>query len=37
MRKLMMLLTLSLSYFAVAGAVDASGNPPTCSPCPWVR
>jgi len=37
MRKLMILLALSVSYLAVAGALDASGNPPSCDPCPWVR
>ena len=37
MRKLMILLTLSLSYFAVAGALNAGGAPPSCDPCPWVR
>jgi len=37
MRKLLLILTLSLSYLAVAGALDASGVPPQCSPCPWVR
>jgi hypothetical protein len=36
MRKLMMLLTLTLSYIAVAGAVRADG-PPECNVCPWVR
>jgi hypothetical protein len=36
MRKLMMLLTLTLSYFAVAGATNAD-TPPNCNPCPWVR
>jgi hypothetical protein len=37
MKKLMLLLTLSLSYLAVAGALTAQGNPPSCDPCPWVR
>lgn len=31
-----MLLTLSLAYFGVAGAMSAD-NPPGCNPCPWVR
>jgi hypothetical protein len=37
MRKLMILLTLTASYFAVVGALNADGNPPSCNPCPWVR
>jgi len=37
MRKLMILLTLTLSYFAVAGTLSAD-NPPACGGnCPWVR
>lgn len=36
MRKIMMLLTLTISYFAVAGA-SVADQPPTCNPCPWVR
>lgn len=35
MRKLMIVLTLAVSYFAVAGAVMHADEPPTCSPlCP---
>jgi hypothetical protein len=37
MRKFMLILTLALSYLAVAGTVSATGVPPQCSPCPWVR
>lgn len=34
MRKLMIVLTLTLSYFAATGSVSAD-EPPTCSPlCP---
>lgn len=36
MKKLMILLTLTISYFAVAGGLNAE-NPPTCDPCPFVR
>jgi hypothetical protein len=36
MRKLLMLVTLSLAYFGVIGAMSA-GVPPGCNPCPWVR
>jgi len=37
MRKLMMLITLAVAYFTVAGAMSAD-QPPTCDPnCPWVR
>jgi hypothetical protein len=37
MRKFMIVLTLALSYIAVAGTMSADG-PPTCGPgCPWVR
>lgn len=36
MRKFFMLLTLSVAYFGVVGAMSADG-PPTCNPCPWVR
>jgi len=36
MRKLMMILTLALSYMAVAGAISAD-EPPYCAPCPNVR
>jgi hypothetical protein len=36
MRKLMMLLTLSIAYVAVAGVTNAD-VPPACNPCPWVR
>ncbi len=36
MRKIFMLLTLAVSYIAVAGA--SSYPPPQCDPnCPWVR
>jgi hypothetical protein len=35
MRKLMIVLTLALSYFTVIGTMSADG-PPTCSPtCPF--
>jgi hypothetical protein len=38
MRKMMILLTLAVSYFAVAGAgVLNADNPPACNPCPAVR
>jgi len=36
MRKLLVLLTLSLAYLGVAGAINAD-DPPHCNPCPWVR
>jgi hypothetical protein len=36
MRKIMILVTLAVSYIAVAGALNAD-NPPACDPCPWVR
>jgi hypothetical protein len=36
MRKLLMLLTLTISYLAATGAANA-GSPPGCDPCPWVR
>jgi hypothetical protein len=36
MRKLLMLLTLTLSFVAATGAANA-GDPPACNPCPWVR
>jgi hypothetical protein len=36
MRKMMMILTLTLSYFAVASAINADA-PPICNPCPDVR
>ena len=37
MRKLMMLVTLAVSYFVVAGTMNAD-LPPTCgNQCPWVR
>jgi hypothetical protein len=36
MRKLMMLLTLTVSYFVAAGSLGAL-SPPSCNPCPWVR
>lgn len=40
MRKLFMILTLAISYFAVAGMADDGmpGGSPECAPnCPWVR
>jgi hypothetical protein len=38
MRKLMMILTLTISFLAVTGAASAGGNPPECGPnCPLVR
>ncbi len=36
MRKLMMVLTLAISYLAVTGAVNAA-SPPECNICPFVR
>lgn len=37
MRKLMLVLTMTIGYFAVAGAMTAD-EPPACDPsCPWVR
>jgi len=36
MRKLMLLLTLTVSYLAVVGSLGAT-VPPNCNPCPWVR
>ena len=36
MRKIVMLVALSISYFAAFGALNAE-TPPTCNPCPWVR
>jgi hypothetical protein len=36
MRKLLMMLTLTIAYFGVAGAMSAD-DPPACNPCPWVR
>jgi hypothetical protein len=36
MRKVIMLLTLTISYFAAFGSMNAD-TPPTCNPCPWVR
>jgi hypothetical protein len=36
MRKLFMMLTLTIAYLGVAGAMSAT-NPPACDPCPWVR
>ena len=37
MRKLMIVLTLAVSYFAAVGAMNAD-VPPQCGPnCPWVR
>jgi hypothetical protein len=37
MRKLIVLLTLTVSMFAAVGALNAGGSPPECNPCPWVR
>jgi hypothetical protein len=37
MRKFMIVLTLAMSYFVVAGTMSAD-IPPTCGAnCPWVR
>jgi hypothetical protein len=36
MRKLMILITLSFSFLAASGVLNADG-PPQCNPCPWVR
>jgi hypothetical protein len=36
MRKLMIILTLAISYFGAAGAMTAN-DPPSCAPCPDVR
>jgi hypothetical protein len=36
MRKVLMLLTLTVSYFAAFGSMNAE-TPPACNPCPWVR
>ncbi len=38
MRRLFMILTLTVSFFAITGAANAVGTAPECSPkCPWVR
>jgi len=38
MRKLMMILTLTISWLAVSATMNASIPTPTCDPnCPWVR
>ncbi len=38
MRKLMMILTLAISYLGLSAAANASGNPPSCGDnCPFVR
>ena len=40
MRKFFMILTLAVSYLAVAGMADDNlpGGTPQCDPnCPWVR
>ena len=38
MRKLMMLLTLAISFLGVTGAASAGGSPPQCGDnCPFVR
>jgi hypothetical protein len=38
MRKLLMILTITVSYLAATGAASAAGAPPACDPdCPWVR
>ena len=40
MRRLFMILTLAVSYFAVAvmADIDLPGGTPECAPsCPWVR
>jgi hypothetical protein len=37
MRKLMMLITLAVTYVVFSGAAGA-WPPPTCDPnCPWIR
>lgn len=36
MKKLIILLALTISAFAATGVLDAQ-NPPQCNPCPWVR
>ncbi len=38
MRKLIMLLTLAISFLTAVGAANAGGNPPECgNNCPFVR
>jgi hypothetical protein len=38
MRKLMVILTLAISFIAVSGAAHAGGTPPECGDdCPFVR
>ncbi len=37
MKKLMMILALTLSYLAVANTALNADSPPDCNPCPWVR
>jgi hypothetical protein len=37
MRKLLMVLTLAISFFAVGGSMIAGDVPPGCDVCPWVR
>ena len=38
MRKLMMILTLAISWLGVTGAANAGGSPPSCGDnCPFVR
>lgn len=36
MRKIVMIITLSISFFACFGTLNADA-PPACNPCPWVR
>jgi hypothetical protein len=38
MRKLMMIITLTVSFLGITAVANAGGNPPTCGDnCPFVR
>lgn len=37
MRKVLIVITMAVSYFVVTGAMNAD-EPPSCGPnCPWVQ